>query len=263
MWAGNERGHSHVELAGLEGDVIALPSGSRQGGDLYALFSCGADRVARIILADCTGHGFSASGVAVHVHKLLHKFIDVRDTAALLGALNDEFTLTGQTPGTPLRLTTVVAATFDRGTGEFNYAYAAHPRMMHWRSRESSWRTLSGLEGLPMGFVAGEFYSQQCVRLDAGDLIVVVSDGVTEAQSPEGEQLRPEGLIELANLTLARLPNRPALQDLGEALITAIRHYHGGKEFEDDLTFLTLRRTSSIPDGAGIGESDLNQTSKA
>lgn len=87
MWAGNERNHSHVELAGLEGDVIALPSGSREGGDLYALFSCGANRVARIVLADCTGHGFIASGVA-HVHKLLHKFSDERDTAALLAALN-------------------------------------------------------------------------------------------------------------------------------------------------------------------------------
>ncbi len=69
MWAGNERAHRHVRLAGLEGDVIALPSGGQEGGDLYALFSCGADRAARIVLADCVGHGFTASDVAAHVHR--------------------------------------------------------------------------------------------------------------------------------------------------------------------------------------------------
>jgi hypothetical protein len=51
LWAGNEVAHRHVEIVGLEGDVIALPSGSKEGGDLYALFSCGADHAARIVLA--------------------------------------------------------------------------------------------------------------------------------------------------------------------------------------------------------------------
>src|SRR2546429_6079184 len=57
LWAGNELAHRHVELVGLEGDLIAVPSDSKAGGDFYALFSCGADRAARIVLADSVGHG--------------------------------------------------------------------------------------------------------------------------------------------------------------------------------------------------------------
>ena len=243
LWAGNERAHRHVALAGLEGDVIALPSDGRAGGDLYAVFSCGAERAARIVLADCVGHGFTASGVAAHVHRLLHKFRDLRDTAALLAALNDEFTLTGLTPGAPLRLTTVVTATFDRQTGEFNYAYAAHPRMLLWRARAACWQALGeGLEGLPLGFIAGEAYSQQSVRLEPGDMVLAVSDAVTEVQSPQGEQLTAEGFLRLAEATLARLSPPPALHAFAEALVDAVRQYHGAEEFADDLTLLVLRR---------------------
>ena len=244
LWAGNERAHRHVELAGLEGDVIAQPSGGREGGDLYALFSCGADRAARIVLADCVGHGFTASGVAEHIHQLLHKFSGVRDTAGLLAALNDDFTLKGQTLGTPLRLTTVVTATFDRDTGEFNFAYAAHPRMLHWRRRACRWQPLGeGLEGLPLGFIAGETNSQQSIRLDSGDMVLAFSDAVTEVASPQGDQLEPEGFLQLANSTIGCLPQPPALHDFAEALVEEIRRYHGADGFDDDLTLLTLRRS--------------------
>ena len=52
LWAGNERAHRSLELAGLESDVIAVPSGGDEGGDLSAVFSC-TDNIARVVLADC------------------------------------------------------------------------------------------------------------------------------------------------------------------------------------------------------------------
>src|SRR6201998_859593 len=135
LWAGKERASGWLELAGLEAAVIAVPSGYDEGGDLSAVFSC-SDNIARVVLADCVGHGYTASGVARHVHHLLHKFQDVRDTAGLLAALNDAFTLSNENSPGPLRLTTVVTGTFDGDTGEFNFAYAAHPRMLLWRRHE-------------------------------------------------------------------------------------------------------------------------------
>src|SRR5437016_804 len=79
LWAGNERAHRSLELAGLESDVIAVPSDGDKGGDLSAVFSC-TDNLARVVLADCVGHGYTASGVARHVHHRMHKFQDIRDT---------------------------------------------------------------------------------------------------------------------------------------------------------------------------------------
>src|SRR5260370_29447125 len=106
LWAGNEKAQRSLELAGLQSDVIAVPSGGDKGGDLSAVFSC-SDDIARVVLADCVGHGYTASGVARHVHQLLHKFQDIRDTAGFLAALNNAFTLSNEKSEAPLRLTTV------------------------------------------------------------------------------------------------------------------------------------------------------------
>ena len=244
LWAGNELAHRHVELIGLDGDVIAVPAEGNEGGDLYALFSCGGERAARIILADSVGHGFAASLIAAHIHKLIHQFRNVRDSSGLLAALNDEFTLVGQPSGAPLRLTTVVTATFDRDTGEFNYAYAAHPRMMLWRMLDRRWYLLGeGLEGLPIGFIAGELYTQQSIRIEPGDVVLIFSDGATEVFSPDGRFLGHDGFLELADKLMAALPPQSSLHTFAETLVGAIRHFHGSDTLVDDLTLLILRRT--------------------
>ena len=244
LWAGNERAHRSLELAGLDCDIIALPSGADQGGDLSAVFSC-SDNIARVVLADGVGHGYSASAVALHVHRLLHKFQDIRDTAGLLAALNDKFTIDVEDADGPLRLTTVVTGTFDGTTGEFNFAYAAHPRMLLWRVREARFVELGqGLENFPLGFITGEEYNEQSVRLEPGDLILAFSDGATEAHSPSGVELTPKGFLDFAQSTMDQLPKPLQLPAFSEALLNGIQSYRGSVELEDDITFLTLRRVS-------------------
>ena len=243
LWAGNERAHRSLELAGLEADVIAVPSGGERGGDLSAVFSC-SDNIARMVLADCVGHGYLASGVARHVHHLLHKFQDIRDTAGLLAALNDKFTLDAEKSTGALRLTTVVTGTFDGMSGEFNFAYAAHPRMLLWRARDRKFLEIGeGLENLPLGFVTGELYNEQSIQLQPGDMILAFSDGATEVQSPLGEQLTPGGFLRLADATLAKLRAPVRLADFSAALLEGVQLHRGGSELEDDVTLLTLRRT--------------------
>jgi serine phosphatase RsbU (regulator of sigma subunit) len=244
LWAGNERAHRSLELAGLEGDVIAVPSGGDEGGDLAAVFSC-SDNVARVVLADCVGHGYVASAVARHVHHLLHKFHDIRDTSGLLAALNDEFTLGTASDEGGLRLTTVVTGTYDGTSGEFNFAYAAHPRMLVWRAREEKFCELGeGLENLPLGFITGEQYTEQSIRLNVGDMILAFSDGATEAQSPAGEQLTHRGLLALAEETLHRMREPASLAEFSKGLLGGVQTHRGGAELEDDVTLLTLRRVS-------------------
>lgn len=242
LWAGNEVAHRSVRFAGLEAAVIALPSGDSEGGDLCALFSCGAGH-ARVVVADCIGHGFAASGVATHVHSLLHKFRELRQSSGLLEALNDEFTLEGTHREGPLRLTTLVTATYDSESAEFNYAYAAHPRMLLWRSNESRWFPIGeGLTGLPIGFIAGEAYIEQSIRIEEGDIVLVFSDGVTDVFSVGDEQLGPNGFSALAQQVISALARPVQLEALVQGLMDRIRQFRGSDEFDDDITLLALRR---------------------
>jgi sigma-B regulation protein RsbU (phosphoserine phosphatase) len=244
LWAGNEKAHRSLELAGLEADVIAVPSGADRGGDLSAVFSC-SDNIARVVLADCVGHGYVASGVARHIHRLLHKFSDIRDTAGLLASLNDEFTLNPEDSDGALRMTTVVTGTFDGTSGEFNFAYAAHPRMLLWSARERRFCQLGdGLENFPLGYITGEQYSEQSIRLYPGDMILAFSDGATEVQSPSGEQLTANGFLDFAAATVAKLSQPLVLPVFSKALLDGIHQYRGHSELDDDITLLTLRRAS-------------------
>jgi sigma-B regulation protein RsbU (phosphoserine phosphatase) len=186
-----------------------------------------------------------ASAVARHVHHLLHKFHDIRDTSGLLAALNDEFTLGAPGDDQGLRLTTVVTGTYDGMTGEFNFAYAAHPRMLVWRAREERFFQLGeGLENLPLGFITGEQYCEQSIRLNVGDMILAFSDGATEAQSPAGEQLTPGGFLMVAEETLRGMTEPASLAEFSQLLLSGVQGHRGGAELEDDITLLTLRRVS-------------------
>jgi len=244
LWAGNEKAQRSLELAGLETDVIAIPCEGDVGGDLAAIFSC-SDNIARVVLADCVGHGYMASGVARHIHKLLHKFHDIRDTAALLAALNDDFTLGAANDDQGLRLTTIVTGTYDGTTGEFTFAYAAHPRMLVWRAEEGRFHPIGeGMENFPLGLITGEQYTEQSIRLGIGDMVLAFSDGATEAQSPDGEQLTSVGFLGLAEETLQKMPQPKQLQAFSQRLLDGVQRFRGGAQFEDDVTLLSVRRIS-------------------
>ena len=118
--------------------------------------------------------------------------------------------------------------------------------MFLWRERESRFLELGeGLEGLPLGYITGEIYNQQSVRLNRGDMILAFSDGATEVRSPAGEQLTSRGFLGLAESTIRRLPQPLVLQDFSRALIEGVHLYRGqGGELEDDITLLTLRRAA-------------------
>jgi sigma-B regulation protein RsbU (phosphoserine phosphatase) len=242
LWAGNELARHSIQFAGLEAAVLTLPAEDRKGGDLCALFSCGAGH-ARVVVADCVGHGFAASAVASHIHGLLHKFRELQHSSGLIEALNDEFTLEDRQDGGPLRLTTLVTATYDSQTKQFHYAYAAHPRMLQWQSKACRWVTVGeGVAGLPIGFIAGEHYAEQSVHLDEGDIVLVFSDGVTDVFSPDDEQLGPEGFLALAEQAVSELRQPPPLDGLVQVLLDKVRRFRGSEEFDDDLTLLALRR---------------------
>jgi sigma-B regulation protein RsbU (phosphoserine phosphatase) len=177
------------------------------------------------------------------VHRLLHKFSGTEDAASLLAALNDDLAHHGNSANQAARLTTVVVATMDHLSGEFNFAYAAHPRMLHWRAREARWQPLGqNLDGMLLGFIAGEAYNQQSVRLEPADIVLAFSDGVTEVESPQGEHLSAEGFLGLVRTTLGDSPQSLSLYEIAEQLLEALSSFHGSREFHDDLTLLTLRR---------------------
>ncbi len=93
--------------------------------------------------------------------------------------------------------------------------------------------------GIALGMFDSSRYTAERGRLEPGDLLVLYSDGITEAESPSGTPFDEEGLTALMR---AHVVN-PDLTAIGAAVIKAVERHAQDVRFADDLTVLLARRT--------------------
>ena len=94
--------------------------------------------------------------------------------------------------------------------------------------------------GMPLGLMPGMGYEENEIVLDAGAAALFYSDGLVEAHDPNGEMF---GFTRLRGL-VAKHAEKESLE---EALLEELYSFVGeGWEQEDDITLLTLRRSSSL-----------------
>jgi sigma-B regulation protein RsbU (phosphoserine phosphatase) len=95
--------------------------------------------------------------------------------------------------------------------------------------------------GLILGILPSAQYEQQTCRLEPGDLVVLFSDGVTEACRPDvDEEFGEERLAK----TLAKLNDAPA-QSIIEATNRILQEFTGGAPPADDITLVVAKRAAS------------------
>ncbi len=241
VWGGNGRVAQALDLPGLLGWVYSEPyAGSETGGDVYYLSACSRGQVARICIADVSGHGASASQMAVTLRELMRKNVNAWDQSDFARELNRAF----QATVSPGKFATAALFGFDSMTGELVATNGGHLPPLWYRAALKRWVLLGDTAGpddtdidLPLGIIDGTHYIQTAVRLLPGDLLALYTDAFNEAKNSAGEMLGVEGVLELAQ----KLPvESPA--DTGRALLDAVARYRGGAPSPDDQTLLVLQR---------------------
>jgi sigma-B regulation protein RsbU (phosphoserine phosphatase) len=91
--------------------------------------------------------------------------------------------------------------------------------------------------GVPLGLLAGSQYDETGFTLLPGDLVILSSDGATDALDPSGRLYDPGRLVE----SIHRHASEP-VKEMVENLHRDIRSFSGGTELQDDVTILALRR---------------------
>ena len=126
---------------------------------------------------------------------------------------------------------TLALLCFD-GSSEAEYALAGHPPILHYRAPTGDTTQLS-MEQFPLGLLPGGRYSSQRVTYSAGDLFLMLTDGISEVPNANDEEF---GFARLEQL-LVQNATRP-LQQLSEFIMNEVKH-HGTQQ--DDQTLLLLR----------------------
>lgn len=201
------------------------------GGDFYDVIPLSSGRFA-IVLADVSGKGVPAALLVSTIHSLLRSLLDrVQDLDEVCRHLDRhllEFSAAS-------KYATLFLVDLDPQAGEIGYVNAGHNPALVLRADGSS-EALSS-SSFPVGLVGGGSYHPRQVVLEPGDVLCIYSDGLTEAESPRGEEYG------LARLTadLVELRSAP-LEEIRTEVERRISRYTAGQPQGDDQTVLLLRR---------------------
>ena len=145
-------------------------------GDFYDLRVLGPGRVG-VLLADVEGHGVPAAMVTALLKVLFHNLTEgSQDPGQILTAMNEQ--LTGLFAGTPPAAVTALCAIFDLRAGRVLISRAGHPpaALLHQDQVD-----LPEPEGYPLGWFPGGEYRTATCPLQAGDRVLLYTDGIFEA----------------------------------------------------------------------------------
>lgn len=242
---GNEAADTLFEMPGLDVFVYSLPvADSDEGGDVHYLSSCATGRIARLLVADVSGHGEEVAEFARSLRMLMRRYVNFMSQTAFVKMMNRHFTRLSQGG----MFATAIVVTYWAPTSHLSICNAGHPRALHYSARERSWRSVTvnsraeGLANLPLGVVEGVNYEQAGLTLEGGDAVILHTDSLTEARSPDGVMLGEAGVIGLLNDVGA-----PESHELITRLRERIAEYTGGADDDDDVTILVLRRNEVAP----------------
>ena len=248
-WTSNKRTASLVELPGLTAWVHSAPVWpSNTGGDVHYLSVCPSCIVSRIALADVSGHGQTVALFGEKLRELMERYLRALEQIELMRDLNQA--VREELGGG--HYATMVAIGWHSRRGLLVLTNAGHPPPLWYRASRNEWRwlqtqrenNLEGPAGLPLGLLADVIYARLVLRPQSGDLIVLYSDGVSEATSPGGNELGRDGLM-----NLARALDSSSAEALGTQLAAGLRAFRGDKEPLDDETIIIMRK-NSIPNSA-------------
>jgi sigma-B regulation protein RsbU (phosphoserine phosphatase) len=210
------------------------------GGDFYEILPLGDGRLVAAV-GDVAGKGSPASLLMALLLAMMRTLTDERlEPADLIARLNVQ--VCRQAPGS--RFITFFYAVFDMSTGELAYVNAGHLPPLLLRASGDIERLNDG--GVALGLFDRSAYTAGRVVMQSGDLLAMYSDGITEAENPEGRPFDERGL---ENVLVAERRNNIAA--IGAAVNRAVELHTADTRLSDDLTLLLLR-CSTMPAPAGV-----------
>jgi phosphoserine phosphatase RsbU/P len=202
------------------------------GGDYYDFLTYPDGRVG-LVVADVAGKGMPAallmSSLQARVQVL---FDDPTDLAALVTRLNRIITTNCPTN----RFITFFVGVLDPKTDVLTFVNAGHnpPLLVHEGGKVEK---LEGT-GMILGILPGAQYEQKTCKLQLGDVVVLYSDGVTEASKVDVDEEFGEDRLAA---TLAEL-SRDSAQSIIESINQRVYEFTGGAPPADDITLVVARR---------------------
>ena len=186
----------------------------------------------RWMLTDMEGHGVAAALYAMHLSILWNRHVQLlKSPADFTAAINEDLV---KIFGSVVTFATAMCGIIDAGAGTLCFTGAGGPTPLiiheNWAVDEPR------STGPPLGVMEDIPYEEKTVKLEAGDSILLFSDGATEIQNAQNEWLGVEGFTQiLKSLDYPKVPL--SMNTLEEKLLI----FSNDIRLQDDITVIEVR----------------------
>ncbi len=219
-----------LSVPGLDIAAAAHPA-AETGGDYFDFIEAPGGRV-YVAIGDASGHGLSSALVMATTRAYVRSFAAMElEVGEILTRVNAM--LSADLEGN--RFVTMLLLGFDPAGGSLSYASAGHVPGYLLKGAGAAACAMDAT-GPPMGLFPDCRFAGASLSLAAGDLIVLLTDGVTEAGNPAEDEFGKDRAIECV---IARR-DRPACR-VAEDICQAARAFAGDEPQHDDMTTVVIK----------------------
>jgi len=232
------------QIKGLEIAGCSAPA-DEVGGDYYDVLN----RQGRVLIGmgDVTGHGLESGVLAIMVQTAVRTLLanNETDPVKFMTALNETIYENVQRMNCGKNLTLILLdyqpvrlPLLQHETGGILRLSGQHEELIVVRNGKIE--LIDTLDfGFPIGMVdeIAEYVAQTTIPLNSGDIAVLYTDGITEAENINKEEYGLERLCEVVKLNWQKSP-----EEIRKIVIEDVLHYIGEQKVFDDITLLVLKQ---------------------
>jgi sigma-B regulation protein RsbU (phosphoserine phosphatase) len=218
------------EVPGYEFAACTIPA-REVGGDLYDFAQCDHEHLS-VSLGDVSGKGLAASLLMANVQAILREQATI--TLSPAACLKRTNALLFENTSVE-KFVTLFYAVLDPASGVLRYSNAGHEQPFLFRANGTFERLSAG--GIVLGILEDFPFEEEQVSFERGDVLIIFSDGVSEAVNQNNEQFGQAGIED--TIRNHALTSATELRDL---LVEALRKHAGSSPQADDITVVIIRR---------------------
>ncbi|OHB33175.1 MAG: stage II sporulation protein E [Desulfuromonadaceae bacterium GWC2_58_13] len=219
------------QIHGLRLAGVCVPA-RQVGGDYYDFLPQDEDTL-DLVIADVSGHNIGAALMMAETRTFIQaKAKTLPSASSVMSSLNEFFY---QDLTNAELFITMFYLKYHASTRRLSYASAGHNPPLVWRNGTNACEHLDA-EGLILGIKTNVKFEEKQVQLQAGDILLLYTDGITEAENREGAFFGEDRLCTILNEN-----NHLPPQGIIDTLLDQARIFSGQQNFKDDVSLVVMK----------------------